>query len=84
MYWARHSWATVAIDLDIPKDTVAAALGHSSNTVTDVYINFDRAKIDRANRMVLDYVLYDKKPQDIFDLIRRMNENVTQIAQKAI
>lgn len=84
MYWARHSWATIAIDLDIPKDTVAAALGHSSNTVTDVYINFDRAKIDRANRMVLDYVLYDKKPQDIFDLIRRMNENVTQIAQKAI
>ena len=27
-YWARHSWATIAADLDIPKETIAAALGH--------------------------------------------------------
>ncbi len=26
-YWARHTWATVAADLDIPKETIAAALG---------------------------------------------------------
>lgn len=32
-YWARHSWATIAAELDIPKDTVAAALGHGSKTV---------------------------------------------------
>ena len=76
MYWARHSWATIAAELDIPKETIAAALGHSSSTVTDIYINFDRTKIDRANRQVLDYVLYDKKPQDIYDLLRELNANI--------
>lgn len=58
-YWARHSWATVAASLDIPKETIAAALGHSNHTVTDIYIDFDQRKVDAANRKVLDYVLYD-------------------------
>lgn len=60
-YWARHSWATVAASLDIPKDTIAAALGHGGNTVTDIYIDFDQSKVDEANRRVLDWVLYGKK-----------------------
>ena len=71
MYWARHSWATIAANLDIPKETIAAALGHSSNTVTDIYINFDRAKIDRANRQVMDFVLYGKRPATVQDLLQR-------------
>lgn len=57
-YWARHSWATIAASLDIPKETIAAALGHSGHTVTDIYIEFDRSKIDVANRRVLNWVLY--------------------------
>lgn len=60
-YVARHSWATIAAELDIPKETIAAALGHGGNTVTDIYISFDRRKIDAANRRVMDYVLYGKK-----------------------
>ena len=60
-YWARHTWATIAASLDIPKETIAAALGHGGNTVTDIYIDFDRAKIDDANRRVIDFVLYGKK-----------------------
>lgn len=60
-YWARHTWATIAASLDIPKDTIAAALGHGGNTVTDIYIDFDQRKVDEANRRVLDYVLYDKR-----------------------
>lgn len=60
-YWARHSWATIAASLDIPKDTIAHALGHGGNTVTDIYIDFDQAKVDEANRKVLDWVLYGKK-----------------------
>lgn len=53
-YWSRHTWATIAASLDIPKETIAAALGHSSNSVTDIYIKFDKSKVDKANRMVLD------------------------------
>lgn len=55
-YWARHTWATIAASLDIPKETIAAALGHGGNTVTDIYIDFDQKKVDEANRKVLDYV----------------------------
>lgn len=55
-YYARHSWATYAAELDIPRDTIAAALGHGGNTVTDIYIEFDRKKIDIANRKVIDYL----------------------------
>ena len=61
-YWARHTWATIAaVELDIPKDIIAHALGHGNNTVTDIYIDFDQSKVDVANRRVLDYVLYGKK-----------------------
>lgn len=62
MYWARHSWATIAASLDIPKDTIAAALGHGGHTVTDIYIEFDMRKVDEANRKVLDWVLYGINP----------------------
>lgn len=60
-YWARHTWATLAAELDIPKETIAAALGHSSGSVTDIYIRFNRDKIDDANRRVIDYALYGRR-----------------------
>lgn len=56
-YWARHTWATLAAELDIPKETIAHALGHGNNTVTDVYIDFNLKKVDEANRRVINYVL---------------------------
>ncbi|MBB4036534.1 site-specific recombinase XerD [Dysgonomonas hofstadii] len=55
-YWARHTWATIAASLDIPKETIAAALGHGGNSVTDIYINFDQKKIDDANKKVLKHI----------------------------
>lgn len=60
-YWARHSWATIAASIDIPDDTIAAALGHSgANSTTAIYIQRDRRKVDAANRKVIDYVLGGK------------------------
>lgn len=55
-YWARHTWATIAAELDIPKETIAATLGHGGHDVTDIYIAFDQRKIDKAIRQVIDYV----------------------------
>ena len=57
-YWMRHTWATIAASLDIPKETIAAALGHGGNSVTDIYIDFDQKKVDEANRKVIDYVFH--------------------------
>lgn len=59
-YWARHTWATIAASLDIPKETIAEGLGHSTKTVTDIYINFDKKKVDEANRKIIDYFNSDK------------------------
>jgi integrase len=55
-YWARHTWATIASELEIPKETIGAALGHSDKSVTNIYINFNTKKIDDANRKVIDYL----------------------------
>lgn len=61
-YWARHTWASIAASLDIPKETISAALGHEiGSRVTSIYINFDHKKVDEANRKVIDYVLYGKR-----------------------
>lgn len=60
LYWARHTWATIAAELEVPKETIAAALGHGGNSVTDTYISFDSSKVDEGNRRVIDYVLYNK------------------------
>lgn len=64
-YWARHSWASIAVnDLDAPFDIVSKALGHSATSgaaVTSVYVNFDQRKVDKLNRAVIDWVLYGKK-----------------------
>lgn len=63
-YWARHTWATIAADLDIPKETISAGLGHGGSSVTDIYIRFDNRKVDDANRRVIDYVLGVKNNED--------------------
>lgn len=60
-YWARHTWATIAAELDIPDAVIACALGHATPfTTTEIYIKRNLKKVDEANRRVLDHVLYGK------------------------
>lgn len=57
-YWARHTWATLAFKIGISKDIISLALGHSfGNRVTSVYINSDLTQVDKANRLLVDWVL---------------------------
>lgn len=56
-YSARHSWATIAADLDISDEVISMALGHSKNNVTETYIKRNREKVDIANRKVIDFLL---------------------------
>jgi integrase len=63
-YSARHSWATIARnDLNIDKYTIHEALNHtdSNMSITDGYIKKDFSHINRANRKVIDFVLYGKR-----------------------
>ena len=56
-YWSRHTWAAIAAGLDIPKENISEALGHSiGSEVTSIYIKFDRKKVDEANRKVIDFI----------------------------
>lgn len=57
-YWARYTWATLAYEIGIPRDSISQSLGHSfaGPAVTSVYIDYDYKKVDEANRRVLDYV----------------------------
>lgn len=56
-YAARHSWATIAVNVcEIDKYLVHSALNHTDDTmrVTDIYVKKDWSQIDKANRKVLD------------------------------
>ena len=65
-YFARHSWATAAYEIGISKDIIAQALGHSDgHDTTNIYIKEDVRKVDKANRKVLDWVLYGKNATDL-------------------
>ena len=65
VYWARHTFATIAYKLGISIDTIADCLGHkSAHPVTEIYVRKDMDKIDKANRKVIDYVLYNKTDED--------------------
>ena len=57
-YYARHTIASLAAELDIPNDTIAQILGHhdESHKTTLIYINVDQSKADKACRMIFDYV----------------------------
>ena len=54
-YFSRYSWASIAAELDIPKETISAGLGHEiGSRVTAIYINFNHNKVDEANRRIID------------------------------
>jgi integrase len=57
MYIARHTWATMADQLDIPHEIISKALGHTDKSTAErYYIRFDWTKVHRANKQVIDYV----------------------------
>lgn len=55
-YCARHTFATLARDLDVSFDNISLALVHSRRTVTDIYIKPDFSKNDTTSRTVIDAV----------------------------
>ena len=47
-YVARHTWATVAWECDIPLSEISMALGHTSERTTRIYLNIsDSLRLDR-------------------------------------
>ena len=60
--WARHTWASMAAELEIPIETISHALGHKiGSPVTAIYVAYNQKKVDAANRRVIDYLNADLK-----------------------
>ena len=57
-YYARHTVASIAAEIDIPMDTIARMLGHNDSTkkITLIYVDFDQKKVDKANRKIINYI----------------------------
>lgn len=54
-YVARYSFASIAASIGIDRETIALCLSHSWADVTDHYINYDRKRVDKAVRAVIDH-----------------------------
>ena len=53
-YVARHSWASIARDMNIPISIISEGMGHQSYKTTQVYLDsIDTSKIDEANRNII-------------------------------
>ena len=54
-YVARHSWATMARDNNVPVSVISASMGHSSERTTQIYLtSLENSLIDNANRGILN------------------------------
>lgn len=55
-YYARHTWATLAAEIGIPRHIIGAALGHAWTDVTGIYIGINEAQVDEASEAVEKYI----------------------------
>ncbi len=54
-YVSRHSWATIAKQKNVSLSVISEALGHDSETTTQIYLSsIDLATIDKANRLIIN------------------------------
>lgn len=54
MYVARHTWASIAKQRNIPISIISDGLGHDSELTTRIYLSsLDNVEIDKANKMIM-------------------------------
>ena len=53
-YVARHSWASIAKNKNIPVSVISEGMGHGSETTTQIYLaSLECSIIDKANSLIL-------------------------------
>lgn len=61
-YAARHSWATIAYELNISMKIISAGMGHTSEKTTMIYLRAIRnEEIDDACSLIAENILFKKK-----------------------
>lgn len=57
-YVARHTWASIALRMDIPLATISEGMGHQSYKTTQIYLDtLDTSAVNQANKKILKRVL---------------------------
>jgi len=52
-HYARHTWASLAKELNYPLAVISEGLGHTSEKTTSIYLSsFDRTVLDSMNRRI--------------------------------
>ena len=58
LYVARHSWATAARDHHQPISVISEALGHDSETTTQIYLrSIQTSEVDKLNAELLSELI---------------------------
>ena len=84
-YAARHSWATIALNiLKINKYVVHEGLNHVDEEmkVTDIYIEKDFKAINEANNMVLKFIYSDKPDEEALSLFKSPSDSINDIGEE--
>lgn len=56
-YCARHGWASIARNMNIPLPVISESMGHTSESTTRIYLaSLDNVLIDDANKMVINAI----------------------------
>ena len=59
-YVARHTWASIALHMNIPIATISEGMGHNSYKTTQIYLeSIDVATINEANKKIIRKILKD-------------------------
>ena len=57
-YVARHTWASIALHMNIPVATISEGMGHNSFKTTQIYLqSLDMATINEANKKIIQKVI---------------------------
>lgn len=54
LYAARHSWASIAKEKNVPISVISEGMGHDNETTTQIYLaSLSTAVVDKANSMII-------------------------------
>lgn len=60
-YAARHSWATLARDSEVPLSVISQGMGHTSERTTQIYLaELDQSMLDRANQKIIGVLFQEQ------------------------
>lgn len=55
MYCARHSWASIARQMQVPLEVISRGMGHTHERTTEIYLkSISSTAIDQANRQIME------------------------------